>query len=209
MSTLLYIEASPRQDDSSSTGVAKRFLDSYNTSRPDDDIDIIKLWETDLPAFDKGAIEAKYARLQDSEPTGRGIEAWQEIEQIVNRFIRADHYLFSVPMWNFSIPYVLKHYIDILVQPGLTFDFTPETGPKGLVQAESVTVVYSSGASYSNAPMDQLDFQKPYLEAILSFIGLDSIQSVVISPTAGTTDETQEAQLLAESKAIELAALLT
>jgi putative NADPH-quinone reductase len=31
-------------------------------------------------------------------------------------------------MWNFGIPYKLKHYIDVLTQPGQTFNFDPTTG---------------------------------------------------------------------------------
>jgi FMN-dependent NADH-azoreductase len=29
----------------------------------------------------------------------------------------ADAYLFSVPMWNAGVPYVLKQWIDIITEP--------------------------------------------------------------------------------------------
>ena len=32
----------------------------------------------------------------------------------------AERVLISTPMWNFGIPYKLKHWLDIINQPGLT-----------------------------------------------------------------------------------------
>ena len=41
------------------------------------------------------------------------------------RFDAADRYLFSVPMWNAGVPYILKQFIDVVSQPGLVFGFDP------------------------------------------------------------------------------------
>lgn len=48
----------------------------------------------------------------------------KNVEDVIEQFTAADKYLFSLPMWNFGIPYKLKHYIDVIVQPGYTFSFT-------------------------------------------------------------------------------------
>jgi FMN-dependent NADH-azoreductase len=34
----------------------------------------------------------------------------EAIEEVIERFKSADWYLFSLPMWNFGVPYVLKHF---------------------------------------------------------------------------------------------------
>jgi len=47
--------------------------------------------------------------------------AWTRIEAVERDFARFDKIVLSTPMWNFSLSYRLKHYIDRLVQPGLTF----------------------------------------------------------------------------------------
>ena len=62
-------------------------------------------------------------------------------------FKSADKYLVSLPMWNFSIPYKLKQYIDLLVHRGLTFSFTPEGGYKGLVTGKPLVAVYARGGA--------------------------------------------------------------
>ena len=90
-------------------------------------------------------------------------------------------------MWNFSIPYKLKHYLDIITQPGLTFSVDPEKGFFGLVTGKPVTAIYSRGGEYTNAEAKGMDFQKPYLEMAMGFIGFREINSVIIEPTLSDT----------------------
>lgn len=42
-----------------------------------------------------------------------------------HRFDAAELYLFTVPMWNHGVPYILKQFIDVISQSGLVFDSTP------------------------------------------------------------------------------------
>jgi FMN-dependent NADH-azoreductase len=97
-------------------------------------------------------------------------------------------------MWNFSIPYILKHYIDIIIQPGLTFQFSIESGYKGIVKAKSATVIYTSGGDYSTPEMQGLDFQKNYMNLALGFIGLTNVNSIVCEPTLGAPDSVAQAK---------------
>ena len=58
---------------------------------------------------------------------------WRAVLNLVEQFLHADAYLFTIPMWNFGIPYELKQYIDLITHPGLTFT-RDENGPKGLAR---------------------------------------------------------------------------
>lgn len=49
-------------------------------------------------------------------PSGAEVDAWNKVLAVFERFNAADNYLFSIPMWNASIPYVLKHLIDIITR---------------------------------------------------------------------------------------------
>ena|SRR2546423_14997777 len=49
----------------------------------------------------------------------------------------------AVPMWNHSTPWVLKHLIDTISQPGIVFGFDPETGYTGLLAGKHAVVVYT------------------------------------------------------------------
>jgi len=112
------------------------------------------------------------------------LKVWKNVEKVIDQFKAADKYLLAVPMWNFGIPYRLKQYIDILVQPGYTFTYNKDTGYQGLVKGKPAMVVYARGGSYPAAtPAEAYDLQKKYIELILGFIGFENIQSVVVEPT--------------------------
>lgn len=202
MGKLLYIQASPRGEMSRSIAVADAFLDVYGRANDGDDIDTLNVFADDLPAFDGPALDAKYAILGGGKPTPEQRDAWSSVEEIIERFKSGDKYLFAVPMWNFSIPYRLKQYFDVIVQPGYTFSFDPETGYDGLVTGRPACVVYASGGDYASDAMKPLDMQKPYMDLILGFIGFEDITSITVAPTLMGGPETAKERL---EKAIEKA----
>ncbi len=184
MAKLLYIEASPRKDRSASIRVAADFVDSYKKSHPADSVEILDLWQKELPPFNGDVINAKYRILHGETHTESEREAWRAVEEIIGHFRGFDKYLFSLPMWNFGIPYILKHYIDILVQPGYTFSYSPDSGYAGLVTGKPAIMVCARGGSYPpGTPGEAYDMQKRYMETILGFIGFTGIQSIIIEPT--------------------------
>ena len=183
MQKLLYIQSSPRKERSKSTQVASAFLESYQKSHADDTVETLNIFEEDLPSFDGLKVQAKYTILHGKEHTPQERQAWDAIEKIITHFKSADKYVLSLPMWNFSIPYRLKQYIDILVQPGYTFTFG-ENGYEGLVKDKPVLVVYSRGGSFpEGSEREAFDMQKKYMELFLGFIGFENIQSIVVGPT--------------------------
>jgi len=206
MSKLLYIESSPRKDRSSSIKIANVFLDAYKHANPDHEIETIDLWALELPAFDGDTINAKYRILHGQPHTSEEAAAWDEVVKIFEHFNSADRYLFSVPMWNFGIPYKLKHYIDIITQPGLSFSFSPQEGYTGLVTGKPVAVAYARGGEYSSdANLTALDFQKPYLEMWLGFIGFTDIRPIMIEPTLSDPESLQKVETTAKEFATDIA----
>jgi FMN-dependent NADH-azoreductase len=184
MNTVLYLKASPRIGCSHSIAVADAFVESYRKTHPADQIKTIDLFEKPLPAFDLAATTAKYKIMEGQEHSEQDCRIWAEILAVIDEFKSADKYVMAVPMWNFSIPYRLKQYIDIIVQPGLTFTVTDGGGYEGLVKDKSVFIVYARGGDYpQGSGAESFDLQKKYLELILNFIGLADIRSVVVGPT--------------------------
>ena len=141
MSTLLFANGSPRQRDSRSGAGAHAFLDTVRRRAPSITIDTLDLWREPLPEFDGPSAAAKMAVITGGSPEGAAAAAWQSIARIIDRFLRADEYLFTVPMWNGGIPYRLKLYIDILTQPGALLGFDPAKGYTGLVRQKRATVI--------------------------------------------------------------------
>ena len=109
MARLLYVESSPRKERSASISVARHFLDAYRAAHPQDPIETLDLWDTVLPRFDAFVLDAKYAIMNGQPHTPEQAQAWQSVVKVTEQFKSADKFLFSVPMWNFGVPYVLKH----------------------------------------------------------------------------------------------------
>ena len=184
MSKLLYIQGSPREDRSHSRAVADAFVEAYRGANPKDDIMVLDIFKMDLPAFDGLAIQAKYAILNGKEHSEEELMAWKPIEEVINQFKSADKYVIAVPMWNFGIPYRLKQYIDVILQPGHTFSFTPEEGYKGLVTGKPVLTIYARGGEFAEgSDFAPYDLQKRYMEIVLGFIGFTDSRSIVVEPT--------------------------
>lgn len=204
MAHLLYIEASPRKARSKSISVARAFLEKYQTINPHHRITTIDLWQKKLPEFDNFTIDAKYQVMHGQGFTPDQQKAWQAVVDLCEEFKAADKYLISLPMWNFGIPYKLKHYIDVIAQPGQTFSFSPETGYTGLVTGKPVTVVYARGGAYGSEQAKGLDMQKGYMDLLLGFIGFKDIRPVVVEPTLGGPDDVAktEAAAIAQAQAI-------
>ncbi len=112
-------------------------------------------------------------------------------------------------MWNFGIPYILKHYFDVLVQPGLTFTMAPDVGYRGLVRDRIAVIVYASGGTFDSPGTEPLDLERRYLELVLGFIGFQDVRSIVVAPTIGDPDTVREVQEAAMAKARTLAHELT
>jgi len=207
MNRLLYIQASPREERSHAIRVADAFAESYRETHRGAEIMTLDLFRKDLPPFDGLAVQAKYTILHGEKHSEEEIRAWQAVEAVIDEFKGADCYLFAVPMWNFGIPYRLKQYIDLLVQPTYTFAFDPEKGYSGLVTGKSAFIAYARGGEYAEGTEGEaFDFQKKYMETILGFIGVTDISSVVIEPTLqGGPDVAQEKREAAIAKAREMA----
>jgi FMN-dependent NADH-azoreductase len=189
MTTLLHISASPRGAKSESLAIAETFLSAYRETHPDNTIETWDLWDGTLPEFGPAAAHAKMAVFAGADPMGDEAAAWRAAGQAFERFAAADEYLFSVPMWNAGIPYILKQFIDVISQPGMVFGFDGELGYTGLVTGRKAAVVYTSAVyGVGRPPSFGSDFQAPYLRDWLNWAGIEDITEVAFRPNLATAD---------------------
>ncbi len=205
MARLIHIEVSPLKERSQSTAVAERFLDAYRNAHPADDILAMDLWNVNLPPFDAETIDAKFAVLRTQAFTPAQWERWEAVRAVSRRFNAADKYVFSVPMWNFGVPYPLKHFIDVVTLPGENWTWSKEKGYEPLLSEKKALLIYSSANDYTDAGRDS-DFQKPYLRRWLRFIGVDAIREINVAPTLADAEAVAERRAAAIEEAERLAA---
>jgi FMN-dependent NADH-azoreductase len=206
MPTLLHIEASPLKPRSHTIETARAFLSAYAESHPDDTIETVDLWTETLPPFDGTTIDAKFAVLRRNEFTPPQAARWRAVREVSRRFNNADKYVFSVPMWNFGIPYPLKHYIDVVTLAGENWTWTREDGYRSLLTGKKAVLIYSSAGAYPLAlSPDPADFQKPYLRHWLSFIGIRDIEEINVAPTLADPEVVSRVRSAARARGIALA----
>jgi FMN-dependent NADH-azoreductase len=204
---LLHLRCSPRAN-SASSAAADAFLTKFRQARPSWDIDLQDLWRETLPEFDGAALEAKYARLGGRAFSGPEGDAFAVVERLALRFTLAERVLISAPMWNFGVPYKLKQWFDLIVQPALTFAFNPAEGYRGLVKDRPTLVILASGSDFvTGMNRGRVDMATPYLRDILRFIGVHSVRFVAVGPTVGPRDQVDAAREAAQRQLSELAAL--
>jgi len=202
MTKVLYINASPRGEIAASTQAAQQFVDALS---PDIQVQHLNLFDAQLPEF-----TAELARAKQKYAMGQAMDAaegsqWQAVLALVEQFVSADHYLFGVPMWNFSVPYKLKQYIDLITHPGLTFTRDAQ-GMRGLAEG-AATVIYARGGNYSpkDGKPDPFDFQSPYLQAWLGLVGINPVEEILVQTTMAGPDA-QSQSLEGASPALRAAA---
>jgi len=170
MSKVLYIKANIKNDGESRTfKVADSFVEEYKKSNPEDEVTILDLYKENIDFLRPEDI-GKIFGPKDEESKNNPILKY------AYQFAEADKYIIAAPMWNLSIPAILKAYIDYVSVTGITFKYTAE-GPIGLLNNKKAVHIVARGGEYGNAPYEMGD---RYLRTILGFFGIKQIETIAI-----------------------------
>ncbi len=180
---VLYVIGSPRPH-GVSRQLGEAFLQAYREKHPNDVVDVIDVWAEDLPPFAGAAADGKLKGMSGVPLPPEEQEAFDRVLVYIKRLKSADKVVVSTGMWNFSMPYRLKHYFDLVLQAGHTFGFDPSRGYFGLVTGKPVQLLLSSGGDYTQGPMSQADKLGPYLAQLFGFMGFTDIRTLTAACTA-------------------------
>lgn len=203
---LLHIGASPRGAASESLQIADVFLASYREAHPGARVETWDLWDGSLPEFGPAAAAAKMTVFGGETPVDQQAAAWAAARATFERVAAADRLLFSVPMWNAGVPYILKQLIDVVSQPGMVFGVHPETGYTHLLEGSGkrAAVIYTSAVwGPPLGPEFGRDFQSTYFEDWLRWTGITDISQIRFHPTL--TGDREAARRAADEAAREVA----
>ena len=205
---VLHIVATPRGLASNTGRVSNALIEALYDRFQDLTVETLDLFAADLPAVAGSNIEAKYKLMTGQALDESVASSWHEIETTIEQFLKHDAYVVTTPMWNLSIPYVLKYYIDAIVQPGYLFKYDESGHPEGLVKGKKMICVTSRGGDYSAEPLRSFDFVEPYLRTIFGFVGITDIRFLNVQPMDMSAEVRQAAQRAAIAEARSLAASL-
>jgi FMN-dependent NADH-azoreductase len=185
MTALLDVHVLPRGKASRTGQLRGAFVESFLGAHPGTlrlDVDLARDHEV-LPVFDQWDIQAKFEMAYGAGELGaQGAARWARLTRLTDQLHRADVLVVSAPMWNFTIPWHLKRWLDCVVQPRLTFEQDGE-GFRGLLGGRKAVVLTTRDGAYGpGSGYEAFDFQMPYLRHILGFLGFDPIHVIVAEP---------------------------
>ena len=184
---LLHIVGSPRGARSRSSALARHLIEKLGA----ESVETLDLAAADLPRFDGAIIEGRYALIEGRSVDAEIDNAWSAIGKAIEHFLAFDTYVFSVPMWNFGLPWRLKQYVDVITQPGLAFT-VDANGVNGCATGRRAILVCSGALDIRpDQSSNTLDFQTAYMRAWLGFIGITDVHDVQIKPTYGAPEQVE------------------
>ncbi len=185
---ILHLNSSGRAKDSVTRAVGAQVVDYLQTS-----LASTRVTERDLsigvPFINDNWIGANFT------PANERLAAQNEFlatsNQLVEQINLADIVVIGSPIYNFSVPAVLKAWIDQIARAQLTFKYT-ENGPIGLMTGKKAILVMASGGVPIGSAMD---FATPYLQQIMRFIGIEDITVIDGNEVSNDNSKSVEQQL--------------
>jgi FMN-dependent NADH-azoreductase len=171
MSKVLYIKANANQDEKSRTyKISESFLETYKKNNPEDEIITLDLYKEGINFLPQDQL----SELHVPKP-GEGKD--HPILKYAFQFLEADKYIVAAPLWNLSIPAILKAYIDYICVTGITFKYTAN-GPVGLCNNRKAVHIVGRGGGYSEGIAANFEMGDRYLRTIFGFLGITDFTTI-------------------------------
>ena len=204
---VLHICANPRPvQESVSKQLATAFFMRLAERNPDINVTNVDLYQSpppflSLPAFRgiwQPAIEPGY------KPTTGEYNASSYSRTHSEQVKQADVVVLTMPMWNFSMPAIMKAWLDQVIAPNATFEFEEGGTIKPLHHVQKVVLLIASADAFKED--DARDGLTRELRATFEFIGVTDIAVVWADAQHGHgEDEAKEHKDIATETAQDLA----
>ncbi|PAX55200.1 FMN-dependent NADH-azoreductase [Brunnivagina elsteri] len=205
MNQILHIDTSPRGERSHSRTLASDFVANWKNSYLDSTITYRDIGHQIIPPVSETWIAAAFSPPNTHTPELTA--ALQLSNELIDELQKCDRYIFSVPMYNFSIPANFKAYIDQVCRVGRTFAVNQKGGYEGLLTGKKMLVITARGGSFpAGTPAANFDFQEPYIRTVFGLMGVTDINFVNAENLAMKGDMREQSLQSAKAK---LTALIT
>jgi len=171
MNTVLYIKANAKPEGTSRTfKISDEFIKAYKEFHPDDKIITLDLYKENIRFLSEDEINMIFGpKTEESRK--------HPILKYAYQFAEADKYVIAEPMWNLSIPSILKAYIDYITITDITIKYT-ENGSIGLLKNKKAVNITTRGGDYSSEAGAAVEMCDRYLRTLFGFFGVTDFTTI-------------------------------
>ncbi|HEM3981707.1 TPA: NAD(P)H-dependent oxidoreductase [Streptococcus suis] len=194
MATVLIVKAHPLDAQKSyALRALEEFQTRYASLHPEDRIELVDVFEDQIPALDKPLLESMGAVKKGIEISPEQAEQLDRYNALTQQFLAADKIVVVNPLWNLNVPSQLVSWINTINVAGLTFKYGSE-GSIGLVKGKKLLHIQSNGGVYAQDPAAQ------YIKSVFEFLGFEDIHQVFIEGQSADPSQAQAIYAEAMSK---------
>lgn len=176
---VLHVCANPKPtEESVSKQLAAAFFGKLIELRPDVELVNVDLYEEKPPFYSYELYKRAWYPVFDEsyEPSKAEEMAMNYAGKQAELFNAADVLVLTMPMWNFTVPAIMKAWMDQILCPGLTFTISAEEGVKPLHKIKSIVLLVASGGVYMED--DNRDALTRQVRNAFGFIGVEDLEIV-------------------------------
>jgi len=176
---ILHVCANPKPtEESVSKQLAAAFFSKIIELRSDIELVNVDLYDEKPPFYSYELYKRAWYPVFDGsyEPSKAEEMAMNYAVKQSEDFNKADVLVLTMPMWNFTVPAIMKAWMDQVLCPGLTFSISKEEGIKPLHKIKSVVLLVASGGVYKED--DDRDALTRQVRNAFGFIGIEDVEVV-------------------------------
>ncbi len=176
---VLHVCANPKPtDESVSKQLAAAFFGKLIELRSDVELVNTDLYDEKPPFYSYELYKRTWYPVMDEsyEPSKAEEMAMNYAARQTEAFNAADVLVLTMPMWNCTVPAIMKAWMDQVLSPGLTFSISAEEGVKPLHKIKSIVLLVASGGVYKEG--DERDALSTQVRSAFGFAGIDDIEIV-------------------------------
>ncbi|GAB4288320.1 MAG: NAD(P)H-dependent oxidoreductase [Methylophaga sp.] len=179
--TILNINSSSRIEDSITRAISSQLVDQLQQQKGLDVInrDLVK----GIEFIDEQWVDANFTDPDLRTDEQKAVLALSD--SLIDELKQASHIVIAAPVYNFSVPAVLKAWIDQVARARVTFRYT-ENGPEGLLKGKKAYLVMASGGV---ALGSEVDYASTYLRHVMGFLGINDITLVNANELGSAANE--------------------
>ena len=176
---VLHVCANPKPtEESVSKQLASAFFGKLIELKPEVELVNVDLYDEKPPFYSYELYKRVWYPVFDEsyEPSKVEEMAINYASKQAEAFNEADVLVLTMPMWNFSVPAIMKAWMDQILSPGMTFSISKEDGIKPLHKVKSIVLLVASGGVYKED--DERDALTRQVRSAFGFIGIEDLEVV-------------------------------